>query len=73
MSTLRECRIGRNMKIKLKNKSSNLPNCWKECGAGKEDWDKLQAGGEIDVKNISMGIIHLVENTSSSTIKKGDK
>ena len=62
------------MKIKLKNKSSNLPNCWKQCGVGKEDWDKLQAGGEIDVKTIFIGIEHLVDTASSSTKKaKGDK
>ena len=61
------------MKIKLIDKSSNLPNCWKECGASKEEWDKLQTGEEIDVKNVSIGISHLVENTSSSTTKKGDK
>ena len=61
------------MKVKLKDKSSNLPNCWKQCGASKEEWDKLQAGEEIDVKTIVIGIKHLVENTSSSTTKKGDK
>ena len=61
------------MKVKLKNKSSNLPNCWKECGVSKEEWDKLQAGGEIDVKNIFVGVKHLVETASSPTIKKGDK
>ena len=61
------------MKIKLKEKSSNLPNCWKQCGVGKEEWDKLQTGEEIDVKTIVIGIKHLVENTSSSTTKKGDK
>ena len=61
------------MKVKLKNKSSNLPNCWKQCGVGKEDWDKLQAGGEIDVKSVFVGIKHLVETASSSAIKKGDK
>ena len=61
------------MKIKLKDKSSNLPNCWKQCGASKEEWDKLQSGGEIDVKTIVIGIKHLVESTPSSTTKKGDK
>ena len=61
------------MKIKLIDKSSNLPNCWKQCGANKEEWDKLQTGEEIDVKTIVIGIKHLVENTSSSTTKKGDK
>ena len=61
------------MKIKLIDKSSNLPNCWKQCGVSKEEWDKLQAGEGIDVKTIFIGIKHLVENTSSSTTKKGDK
>ena len=62
------------MKIKLKDKSSNLPNCWKQCGVSKEEWDKLQSGGEIDVKTIFVGVKHLVENTSSPVKKeKGDK
>ena len=61
------------MKIKLIDKSSNLPNCWKQCGVSKEEWDKLQVGEEIDVKTIVIGIKHLVENASSSTTKKGDK
>ena len=57
------------MKVKLKNKSSNLPNCWKQCGVSKEDWDKLQSGGEIDVKTTVSGMEHLVD-VMSSTIKK---
>ena len=57
------------MKVKLKNKSSNLPNCWKQCGVSKEDWDKLQSGGEIDVKATVSGMEHLVD-VMSSTIKK---
>ena len=57
------------MKVKLKNKSSNLPNCWKQCGASKEDWDKLKSGEEIDVNNIVSGMEHLVD-VMSSTIKK---
>ena len=61
------------MKIKLKDKTSSLPNCWKQCGVGKEEWDKLQEGEEIEVKTIFVGVKHLVENTSSSTTKKGDK
>ena len=63
------------MKIKLKDKSSNLPNCWKQCGASKEDWDKLQAGGEIEVKSVPDSINSLVEVASASSPKKnkGDK
>ena len=61
------------MKIKLIDESSNLPNCWKQCGVSKEEWDKLQEGKEIDVKTIVVGIEHLVKNTASSNAKKGDK
>ena len=57
------------MKIKLKNKNLNLPNCWKQCGVSKEDWDKLQTGEEVDVKNTVDGMKHLVEEVSSP-IKK---
>ena len=60
------------MKIKLKNKSSKLPNCWKQCGVNKEDWDKLQEGGEIDAKTIFVGVEHLVD-TISPQIKKSVK
>ena len=59
------------MKIKLIDKSSNLPNCWKECGASKEEWDKLQAGEEIDVKTVPDTIGGLV--SVSGAKKKGDK
>jgi|TARA_R100000005_G_C4874681_1_gene129361 hypothetical protein len=51
------------MKIKLKDKNSNLPNCWKQCGVSKEEWDKLKLGDEIDVKDIVVGIEHLVEKS----------
>ena len=61
------------MKIKLKNKNLNLPNCWKQWGVSKEDSNKLQTGGKIDVKTIFVGIKHLVEKTTISPIKKGNK
>ena len=61
------------MKIKLIDKGTALPNIWKQCGVSKEECDILQTGEEIDVKTIVIGIKHLVENTSSSTTKKGDK
>ena len=61
------------MKIRLKNKNLNLHNCWKQCGVSKEDWNKLQTGEEIDAKTIFIDIEHLVEKTSSSTTKKGNK
>ena len=62
------------MKVKLINKNSNLPNCWKQCGVSKEDWDKLQTGGEIDIRNAVDGMSHLVEEISSPPKKhKGEK
>ena len=62
------------MKIKLKNKNSNLPNCWKQCGVSKEDWDKLQSGGEIDAKATVSGMEHLVDVISTPIRKnKGEK
>jgi hypothetical protein len=63
------------MKIKLKDKSSNLPNCWKQCGTSKEEWDKLNAGSEIEVKSVSDSIKILVEVGSNTSPKKdkGDK
>ena len=63
------------MKIKLIDKNSNLPNCWKQCGASKEEWDKLQAGNEIEVKSVPDSINSLVEVASASSPKKekGDK
>jgi len=35
------------MKIKLINKSTALPNCWKSCGVDKDAWDELQEGKAV--------------------------
>ena len=63
------------MKIKLKDKNLNLPNCWKQCGVNKKDWDKLSTGSEIEVKSVPDSINSLVEVASASSPKKnkGDK
>ena len=58
------------MKIKLIDKNSSLPNCLKECGVDKDDWDNLSSGKEIEVKAVPDSISSLVE---TSTKKKGDK
>lgn len=64
------------MKIKLKNKKTFLPNCWKSCGVNKDAWDILQKGGEIEVKQIADAIQGLVKSESfEPSVKKtkGDK
>ena len=62
------------MKVRLKKKHLTLPNCWKQCGVDKKQWDKLQAGEEIDIKTITPTIKSLIEKTSSPIKKtKGDK
>ena len=62
------------MKIKIKDKSYNLPNCWKQCGVSKEDWDSLNEGKEIDVKSVPSYIENMVVVSNNSTSKKkGDK
>ena len=58
------------MKVKLKDKSSNLPTCWKQCGASKEEWDELQAGNEIEVKSVPDSVKALVEVSSAPSPKK---
>ena len=59
------------MKIKLKNKKTILPNCWKSCGVNKDAWDELQKGKEIEVKQITDGIQGLVESkTFEPPVKK---
>ena len=50
------------MKIKLINKKTPLPNCWKSCGVDKNAWDDLKQGKEIEVKQIADGIKSLVES-----------
>jgi len=50
------------MKIELIDKSSALPNCWKECGASFEDWEELKAGNEISVKSVPDSIKNLVKS-----------
>ena len=63
------------MKIKLIEKNTTLPNCWKSCGVDKNAWDELQSGKEIEVKQIGSAIKSLVESKSSatSTTKKESK
>mgnify|MGYP003114348463 CR=1 FL=1 len=61
------------MKIKLKDKSTKLPNCWKQCGTDLSNWSKLQSGEEIEVTSVSIGIESLVEVVSSTKKDKGDK
>ena len=61
------------MKIKMIDKSSKLPNGWKQCGVSKEEWGKLNTGSEIEVKSFPESINHLVEVTSSPKKEKGDK
>ena len=58
------------MKIQLIDKSSSLPNCWKECGASFKDWEELKAGNEISVKKVSDSIKNLVKIKEN---KKGSK
>ena len=60
------------MKIKAKDPSVSLPNCWKSCGVGVDDWDKLKSGGEIEVKAVPEAIEMLVD-VSSQAKSKGDK
>ena len=60
------------MKIKLIDINFSLPNCWKQCGVDKSEWDKLNKGDEITVKLIPDSISSLVE-VSSAKKKKGDK
>tara|TARA_Y100000401_G_C8309823_1_gene219100 strand:+ start:937 stop:1128 length:192 start_codon:yes stop_codon:yes gene_type:complete len=63
------------MKIKIKNKNTALPNCWKSCGVDKDAWDELQNGKEIEVKQISNGIEFLVDtiDVPKTKIKKEAK
>ena len=58
------------MKIKLINKETPLPNCWKSCGVDKDAWDELQNGKEIEVKKIADGIKGLVESKTPTVSKK---
>ena len=61
------------MKIKLINKGTSLPNCWKSCGVTKKDWDDLQEGKEIEVKQIGDGIKYLVEETAKKSAEPTKK
>ena len=59
------------MKIKLKDQNVKLPNVWKSCGVSLKDWDKLQNGSEIEVKEVPDFIEYLLDISGSK--KKGDK
>jgi hypothetical protein len=58
--------------MKIKNKGSKLPNCWKQCKVSYDDWQELQSGKEIEVSSVPEAIKHLVEVVKSPSIK-GDK
>jgi|TARA_R100001530_G_C4188486_1_gene121477 hypothetical protein len=60
------------MKVKLKSKSSMLPNCWKQCKASYEEWQELQSGKEIKISSIPESIKYLVEVVKSPS-KEGAK
>ena len=53
------------MKIKIKNKSTALPNCWKSCGVDKDAWDELQNGKEIEV----FGAFEDIDASSGKAVK----
>ena len=59
------------MKVKLKDSNVGLPNCWKECGCSFDDWQKLQEGGEVELKSLPESIEHLFDAPKSQ--KKGAK
>tara|TARA_R100001443_G_scaffold117442_1_gene142742 strand:- start:3032 stop:3232 length:201 start_codon:yes stop_codon:yes gene_type:complete len=63
------------MKIKLKDKNTRLPRCWKSCGVDKDAWDKLQNGEQIEVKQIGEAVQPLVEKlqTTATPITKSKK
>jgi len=57
------------MKIKLKNTETPLPNCWKSCGVSHEEWQSLQSGKAIEVKNVTEAIENLVNIIKSKGAK----
>ena len=71
MPTLRECRLGGLMKIKLKN-GVVLPNNWKSCGCSADNWADLNAGKSIEVNSVPELIkdnVDVVESASKSKNK----
>jgi len=57
------------MKIKLKDTNTTLPNCWKSCGVSHEEWQSLQSGKAIEVKNVTEQIENLVNIIKSKGAK----
>ena len=58
----------------IRNTDNIIANVSKIYGMTDEDWDKLQTGGEIDIRNTVDGMSHLVEEISSPPKKdKGVK
>lgn len=57
------------MKIKLKDINTMLPNCWKSCGVSHEEWQSLQSGKTIEVKNVTEQIKNLVNIIKSKGAK----
>lgn len=61
------------MKIKLKNKNTRLPRCWKSCGVDKDAWDQLQNGKEIQVKQVNDAVKLLVDINTSTAKQANNK
>jgi hypothetical protein len=57
------------VKIKLKDTNTMLPNCWKSCGVSHEEWQSLQSGKTIEVKNVTEQIENLVNIIKSKGAK----
>ena len=72
--TLRKCRLGGLMKIKLK-KGVVLPNNWKSCGCSAEDWADLNNGKSIEVNSVPDLIKNNVDvaESASKNKSKGNK
>ena len=60
------------MEIKVK-KDRILPNNWKQCGYGADDWDNLNSGGTMKVEKVPSLIenyVDVIESTPKQEKKK---
>jgi len=72
VSTLRECRLGGLMKVKLKN-SEKLSSNMNYCGLELDDWIALNQGKQVELDVVPKLIKEQVEEVKSASNKKGGK
>ena len=55
------------MKIKLIDINFSLPNCWKQCGVDKSEWDKLN---KLELSERVIAIMSCIRASIRETVRR---